>query len=1482
MDTKKFFMLLMIMFMLFTVSGCGGSGGNSQNFSNDPISPDKPAPIHEPKSDDITIIPEPSPLSQDKPVSQEPTPIISHDPVPTPTLYTVTFNSNGGSAVSSITVSSGNTVTKPNDPSKYGYTFDGWYMDSALTQVFRFGSNGDKVTENITLYAKWIETDMLRAEIAIGKISIGYQDSDNANSVTKNLTLPTSVNVSGDVNVSWSSNAPSVISNSGIVTRPNDNDVVVSLTAIATIGSISRNKTFTVTVLHEAIPAPSGYTVTFNSNGGSAVASIHTSSGGTVIMPENPVREGYVFAGWYKDEAFTEIFTFGADGDKITKDTTLHAQWISSDTLRAEYALGEIVIGYANGDNPKYVTSNLTLPTKIDDVNISWSSSNSGTVSSNGTVIRPSGHDTDVTLTATALSGSQSANKTFNVKVIRARSRLSSDIPVVDIKGIVSEDFSIRYETSSDQIADIEGNYSRIIIQNADDALDAIQGIHMALGINNPYEELQTSVVTSDSSGAEYQFQQVYNGVRVYGYGIMASANSEGKGDFLHANILSSDLLAKLDRSTLRLRTSSEAESAMVSHYSGSVEATSADTELIIFALREYENNPVYAYIMNVSGTDGEGEYVDETVIINAATGAIIWKSPNINEANHGTDTSVFMKGENEAGEIVSFPLKLSNGYWNMIDDTEEPTIEIYSGDVSSWFNDTIVKRKLGESMIGWDTQAVSAYTNMREVLRWWRETFGRNSLDDKGMTVKIIVHQYAKEKLGKDNACWNGYDEKIFISDKQDRLFSSAAAVDVLTHESTHAVIRYITGIKDWGEESPLRSITEGYADVFACIKDKNWTIGEDLFSANGAKDCFRNIETRYISSMSSSEAYIDSVHYVSYAAYLMHKNGLSWDELGKVWYKSMSMGYQSKVLWWTEGKKVLNESSTFDDVLRCLIWASEKLAEAGELPREKLLCVYEALHEVLYRPASLNGTVTDYETGKAISGISIEAQFASTSYEAAKDTKTDGHGAFSLNLFNESGKCTVTAADFDNRGYANAVIHGVEIDVLRDNTLNLQLVRLNSESSLSGTIRNSSDDVLENVIVGIKNYWNSPENAFLETSTDKNGQYSFNELSGGYYTIELKKSGYKTATFNVIVSGNTTGQDWYMEEGSDEQIYDIPIDENHFPDANFREYVRQFDANSDGILREAEILKVTLIDVSWLRISSLQGVEYFTALQRLDCYHNHQLTALDVSKNTALQWLACQDNQLTTLDVSKNTALQRLDCSFNQLTALNVSKNAALQTLWCNSNQLTALDLSKNTVLYNLQCNGNQLTTLDVSKNTALQTLRCNDNQLTTLNLSGCTALEFLSCDGNQLTTLDLSNCPNLSNGIFEHDDGVTIIWPTSTTSSATALKSDSASTILAVLPPFTPSESGTYSFTVSLDRTPPEDSSLLLLSDSEDLNASFALNDEADTVSLSADFTAGRTYAPVIVAETEPQEQSGGCNSSVLGMVLLIVVLLRKRRC
>ena len=68
-------------------------------------------------------------------------------------MYTVTFNSMGGSAVESQRIASGGKVTEPDDPTKDGATFAGWYSDLGLTDAWTFGT--DTVTSDVMLYAKW-------------------------------------------------------------------------------------------------------------------------------------------------------------------------------------------------------------------------------------------------------------------------------------------------------------------------------------------------------------------------------------------------------------------------------------------------------------------------------------------------------------------------------------------------------------------------------------------------------------------------------------------------------------------------------------------------------------------------------------------------------------------------------------------------------------------------------------------------------------------------------------------------------------------------------------------------------------------------------------------------------------------------------------------------------------------------------------------------------------------------------------------------------------------------------------------------------------------------------------------------------------------------------------------------------------------------------------------------------------------------------
>ena len=69
--------------------------------------------------------------------------------------YTVTFNSNEGSAVSSQTVEEGAKAKKPDDPSRIGFTFAAWYKEVALTNEWKFDT--DVVIADVTLYAKWTQ-----------------------------------------------------------------------------------------------------------------------------------------------------------------------------------------------------------------------------------------------------------------------------------------------------------------------------------------------------------------------------------------------------------------------------------------------------------------------------------------------------------------------------------------------------------------------------------------------------------------------------------------------------------------------------------------------------------------------------------------------------------------------------------------------------------------------------------------------------------------------------------------------------------------------------------------------------------------------------------------------------------------------------------------------------------------------------------------------------------------------------------------------------------------------------------------------------------------------------------------------------------------------------------------------------------------------------------------------------------------------------
>ena len=75
----------------------------------------------------------------------------------------------------------------------------------------------------------------------------------------------------------------------------------------------------------QATPVVTTYTVSFDTDGGSTVASQSVEEGGKVTRPADPTKDGATFNGWFTSATGSTEWDF--DNDTVTEDTTIYAQW---------------------------------------------------------------------------------------------------------------------------------------------------------------------------------------------------------------------------------------------------------------------------------------------------------------------------------------------------------------------------------------------------------------------------------------------------------------------------------------------------------------------------------------------------------------------------------------------------------------------------------------------------------------------------------------------------------------------------------------------------------------------------------------------------------------------------------------------------------------------------------------------------------------------------------------------------------------------------------------------------------------------------------------------------------------------------------------------------------------------------------------------------------------------------------------------------
>lgn len=293
--------------------------------------------------------------------------------------YVVRFNSQGGSAVPSQTVKADQTVQRPADPTREGYRFIGWYIDSLTTVFYGFGS---PVTGNLELYARWTEdiadtvivsfnrlqgdTYAVRTMASGSKVSkpdpdpirTGYKFEGWCTDIeaTRPYNFDTAVTSDLTLYARWSISKHIVkfdlgpgfeltsmeVPNSAILGEPKTPTKSGYVFAGWFTDKSYKNAydfesrvTGDLTLYGKWTSVPSGsFVVKFDSQGGSAVADQVVKSGETAQKPANPTRAGYSFGGWFSDAGTQTPYSFTSP---VTASTTLYAKWTTQASFTVNF-----------------------------------------------------------------------------------------------------------------------------------------------------------------------------------------------------------------------------------------------------------------------------------------------------------------------------------------------------------------------------------------------------------------------------------------------------------------------------------------------------------------------------------------------------------------------------------------------------------------------------------------------------------------------------------------------------------------------------------------------------------------------------------------------------------------------------------------------------------------------------------------------------------------------------------------------------------------------------------------------------------------------------------------------------------------------------------------------------------------------------------------------------------------------------------------
>lgn len=229
--------------------------------------------------------------------------------------YTVSFNSFGGSAISDATVQYGKLLTEPSEPTRIGYVFVGWYKDANLKTEWNFAA--DTVTEDITLYAKWVDEsdatgcDVLSAdgfEVDGNTLFVKVPNAQEHFALSETITVSPYAEWTVTSDITGNTEIPSAT----VPLAVGNNTYYINVVS----GNGSNKKQYTVEIRRRDI-----YTVTYSFGNGSADVTEQIEEDGKAPS-KSADKTGYTFDCWKNGSSAWDF-----ENDVVSGNTTLTASW---------------------------------------------------------------------------------------------------------------------------------------------------------------------------------------------------------------------------------------------------------------------------------------------------------------------------------------------------------------------------------------------------------------------------------------------------------------------------------------------------------------------------------------------------------------------------------------------------------------------------------------------------------------------------------------------------------------------------------------------------------------------------------------------------------------------------------------------------------------------------------------------------------------------------------------------------------------------------------------------------------------------------------------------------------------------------------------------------------------------------------------------------------------------------------------------------